>query len=331
MITGGAGYVGSVLVRSLLEKGYHVKVLDLLIYGKNVFEDYQENPNLEIIKGDIRNESLLKRILPGCDAVIHLACISNDPSYELNPALSKTINFDAFEPLVNTSKASGVRRFIYASSASVYGISDIPEVTEEHPLVPLTDYNKYKGMCEPILHDQCSSNFSTIIIRPATVCGYSPRQRFDLSVNILTNHAVNTGKITVFGGKQKRPNLHIKDMVDLYVMLMEETDEKVSGKTYNIGYQNFTISEIAEIVRSTVTKEMKELDKLEIVTRPSNDIRSYHISSKKIQQELGFIPKYKIEDAVKDLCSAFKVNKFSDSINNPLYFNIKRMQELNFN
>lgn len=328
LITGGAGYVGSVLVPRLLKEGYQVKVLDLYIYGEDVLDVVKNHPHIEQIKGDIRDHDLLKKVLPGCDAVIHLACISNDPSFELNPTLSRSINYDAFEPLVQISKESGVRRFIYASSASVYGVSDKTQVTEDHPLVPITDYNKYKALCEPILQERQSEDFVPVIIRPATICGYSPRQRFDLTVNILTNHAVNTGKIKVFGGEQKRPNLHIGDMIDLYVQLIEEPDSKVSGKVYNVGFQNYKIKEIAEIVKSIVERESSNQKEISIETAQSDDIRSYHISSEKIHQELGFVPKRTIEDAVEDLFNVFSENKFDDPMSNPMYFNIKRMQSI---
>jgi len=329
LVTGGAGYVGSVLVPRLLAEGYRVKVLDLYIYGNHVLDAVKEHPRLEQIKGDIRDESLLRRVLPGCDTVIHLACISNDPSFELNPALSRSINYDAFGPLVQISKESGARRFIYASTSSVYGVSDAPEVTEDHPLVPLTDYNKYKGLCEPILLEQQSPDFTTVVIRPATVCGYSPRQRFDLTVNILTNHAVNTRRITVFGGTQMRPNIHIEDMVDLYIQLLKEPDERIAGKVFNAGYQNHTVAEIAEIVRSVVQQQAPGRESLEIVTTPTDDVRSYHISSEKIRRELGFVPKRTVEDAVRDLCQAFAAGKFPNSMTDSHYFNIRRMQEIN--
>lgn len=330
LVTGGAGYVGSVLVPRLLAEGDGVRVLDLYIYGEDVLDALKDHPHLEQIKGDIRDQSLLRQVLPGCDVVIHLACISNDPSFELNPALSRAINYDAFGPLVQISKESGVQRFIYASTSSVYGVSDAPEVTEDHPLVPLTDYNKYKGLCEPILLEMQSPDFTTVVIRPATVCGYSPRQRFDLTVNILTNHAVNTGRITVFGGTQKRPNIHIEDMVDLYVQLLEEPDDRIAGKVFNAGYQNHTVAEIAEIVRSVVQREVPGRESLEKVTAaPSEDIRSYHISSEKIRRELGFAPRRTIEDAVRDLCRAFTAGKLPNSMTESRYYNIRRMQEIN--
>lgn len=327
-VTGGAGYVGAVLVPRLLEKGYRVRVLDLYIFGEHVLDAVKDHPDLEQIKGDIRDQRLLRQVLPGCEAVIHLACISNDPSFDLNPALSCSINYDAFGPLVRISKESGVARFIYASTSSVYGISDAENVSEDHPLVPITAYNRYKGLSEPILLEQQSPAFTTVVIRPATVCGYSPRQRFDLTVNILTNHAVNGGKITVLGGAQMRPNIHIDDMVDLYLMLLEVSDERIAGKTYNAGYQNHTIAEIAETVRDVVQREVPSREKIEIVTVPSNDPRSYHISSEKIKQELGFVARRTVEDAVRDLVAAFRAGKLPHAMTDIRYYNIKTMQHL---
>ena len=196
LVTGGAGYVGCVLVPKLLAAGYEVIVYDLMLFGQ---KGLPTHPKLKVVEGDIRDTALLASHLDRVDCVLHMACISNDPSFELQPDLSRTINYDCFEPMVVASKAAGVKRFIYVSSSSVYGVSDAPEVTEEHPLVPLTDYNKYKGMCEPLLFKHQSPGFTTVVIRPATVCGYSPRMRLDLTVNILTNLAVNKRAITVFG------------------------------------------------------------------------------------------------------------------------------------
>lgn len=326
LVTGGAGYVGAVLVPKLLNKGYKVKVLDLYTYGTDIFDGINDRSGLEEIKGDICDMDLLKKSLRGCDAVIHLACISNDPTFELNPSLSRKVNYDAFEPLVRISKESGARRFIYASTCSVYGVSDAENVTEDHPLLPITDYNKYKGLCEPILWKYQSPEFTAVIIRPATVCGYSPRQRFDLTVNILTNHAYNNNHILVFGGKQERPNLHIEDMTDLYCLLLELPDQRIAGKTYNAGYQNRSVADIAEIVRKVMAEEFPERPEVTVETRHSDDIRSYRISSEKIKRELNFVPRHTIEDAVRDLIKAFKVGKFNDPMNNVRYFNIKTLK-----
>jgi nucleoside-diphosphate-sugar epimerase len=325
-VTGGAGYVGAVLVPKLLRRGYRVRVLDLYLFGDRVFAEYSDTPALEEVRGDIRDHALLRRILPGCDTVIHLACISNDPSFELNPVLSRSINYDAFEPLVAIARQAGVRRFIYASTSSVYGVSDSERVTEEHPLVPLTDYNKYKGLCEPILLRYQSPEFTTVIIRPATVCGYSPRLRLDLSVNILTNLAVNTRKITIFGGAQKRPNIHIDDITDLYVDLVDMPEGVIAGQIFNASYQNQTIARLGEIVRTVVTGEMPNLAPIEIETTMSNDLRSYHVSSEKIERVLGFVPKRTVEDAVRDLCGAFRAGKIPDPLEDIRYYNVKTIQ-----
>jgi len=331
LITGGAGYVGAVLVPKLLAKGYSVRVLDLYMFDDHVFDSLRDHPHLRQIKGDIRDQDLLRQSLSGVDAVIHLACISNDPSFELNPELSKSINFDAFEPLVHISKDSGVRRFVYASTSSVYGVSESPEVTEDHPLVPITDYNKYKGLCEPILADYQSADFTTVTIRPATVCGYSPRQRLDLSVNILTNHAINKGRITVFGGAQMRPNIHIEDIVRLYMDLLEMPSAQIAGKIFNAGWENHTISDIAEMVRSVVATEVPGRANIEVVTTPSDDRRSYHISSDKIRRELGFAPQHTIEDAVRDLVRAFQDGRIPDAMDDIRYYNVKKVQEVGLN
>lgn len=322
LVTGGAGYVGAVLVPKLLAHGYRVKVLDLYIYGDDVLDVVRNHPNLEQIKGDLRDEALLASVIPGCEAIIHLACISNDPSFELDPALGKSINYDAFLGLVKAAKAAGVRRFIYASSSSVYGIKDVDNVTEDLPLEPLTDYSKYKAMCEVVLQQARQPGFVTLILRPATVCGYSPRLRLDLTVNILTNHAVNAGKITVFGGEQKRPNIHIEDMTDLYVKSLEWPDAAIDGKIFNAGYENYTVMEIAKMTQKVVGPEVS------IITTPTNDNRSYHISSEKIYRELGFVPQHSIEEAARDLVVAFKAGKIPNSMTDSCYYNIKRMQNL---
>lgn len=321
LVTGGAGYVGAVLVPKLLDEGYKVKVVDLYIYGDGVLDQVKDNSNLEQIRGDIRDRSLLEKVVPGCDAVIHLACISNDPSFELAPALGKTINYDAFLDLVDVSRESGVQRFIYASSSSVYGIKDEDQVTEDLPLEPLTDYSKFKAMCEQYLEDN-KGGMASLVIRPATVCGYSPRLRLDLTVNILTNHAINNQKITVFGGQQQRPNLHIQDMTDLYLLVLRLPAERINGKIFNAGYQNHSVAAIAEIVRKVVGEEV------EIVTTPTDDIRSYRVSSEKIKNELGFKARHTIEDAVAELTEAFRKGLVPNPMDDMRYYNVKLMKAL---
>ena len=325
LVTGGAGYKGCVLVPKLLDAGYEVVVYDLMLFGA---EGLPRHDRLEVVRGDIRDSAHYRRCLGGVEAVIHMACISNDPSFELNPGLSRSINYDCFEPLVIASKEAGVKRFVYVSSSSVYGVSEAPEVTEEHPLVPLTDYNRYKGLCEPLLLKQQSSAFTTVILRPATVCGYSPRMRFDLTINILTNHAVNRGMITVFGGAQKRPNIHIDDVSELYVRMLDYPDSLVAGETFNVGYQNHTVADLALLVKGVVEEQFPEKPPIRIENQTTNDNRSYHVSSRKIEERLGYRPRRTLQDAVHELCLAFKKGQFPESMTDDRYINVRAVNRL---
>jgi len=318
LVIGGAGYVGSALVPKLLAYGYGVKVLDLFIYGREVFAPFR-CPRLSEVAGDIRDEKFLRKEIPGSDAIIHLACISNDPSYELDSVFGKSVNYDSFIPLVGIAKKSGVSRFIYASSSSVYGIKEM-STTEDMPLDPLTDYSKYKAMCEEVLLSEANDDFIVTVVRPATVSGYSPRLRLDLTVNLLTNHAISSRSITVFGGDQKRGNLHIEDMTDLYLLLLEQPGHKIHKKIYNVGNENLSVREIAEIIAKLLG------DDISIVTTPTNDTRSYHICSERIKRDLGFEANRTIGKAVLDLKEAFEAGRVTDSMNDIKYYNIKTMK-----
>jgi nucleoside-diphosphate-sugar epimerase len=324
LVTGGAGYVGSRLVPKLLSEGYKVNVLDLYMYGKNIFGSHQNDSNLLEVCGDIRNQDTIKKAIEGCDAVIHLACISNDPSFDLDPQLGKSINYDAFLPLVRIAKEANIRRFIYASSSSVYGVKKEKNVTEELSLEPLTDYSKYKADCEKILFNEMEDDFEAMVVRPATVCGYSARLRLDLTVNILTMHAYYNKKIKVFGGEQLRPNIHIDDMANAYLSCLAADKEDIMGQIFNVGYQNLPVAEIAELVRQELNANIP----IEVV--PSDDNRSYHVSSEKIKKVLNFIPKHTIENAIYDLKNAFDHQWVHDPLINPNYYNIKKMQQLEF-
>jgi len=319
-ITGGAGYVGAVLVPRLLNEGYEVTVFDLMIYGEQVLP---EDSRLTTIKGDIRDADLLRMSIPGHDVVIHLACISNDPSFELNPTLGRSINLDAFRPLVEISRNAGIKKFVYASSSSVYGVKQEQNVDESMTLEPLTDYSQFKADCEQILLEYQSPDFTTVTIRPATVCGYSPRQRLDVVVNILTNFAYHKREITVFGGTQLRPNIHIEDMVEAYIAVLRAPVDVIAGQIYNAGYENQPVSELAEIVRQEVGADVK------LTTTSTDDNRSYHISSQKIKDQLGFRATFNINKAVKDLLDAFEKGWLPNSLEDEIYFNIRRMQSLN--
>ena len=319
-ITGGAGYVGAVLVPRLLNEGYEVTVLDLMIYGEQVLP---EDSKLTTIKGDIRDADLLRMSIPGHDVVIHLACISNDPSFELNPTLGRSINLDAFRPLAEISRNAGIRKFVYASSSSVYGVKQEENVDESMALEPLTDYSRFKADCEQILLEYQSPDFTTVTIRPATVCGYSPRQRLDVVVNILTNLAYRKREITVFGGTQLRPNIHIEDMVEAYIAVLRAPVDVIAGQIYNAGYENQPVSELAEIVRQVIGTDVK------LTTTSTDDNRSYHISSQKIKDQLGFRATFNINKAVKDLLDAFEKGWLPNSLEDEIYFNIRRMQSLN--
>lgn len=321
LVTGGAGYVGSSLVPKLIDAGYRVRVLDLYLFGGDVLRGCR-GPMLEEIRGDLRDLALLVQILPGCDAVIHLACISNDPSFDLDPELGKSINYEAFAPLVQVARDSGVRRFIYASSSSVYGVRAEPDVTEELQLAPLTDYSKFKALCEDILLEHRAPGFSVVIVRPATVCGYAPRLRLDLIVNIFTSQAICGRSICVHGGGQMRPNLHIEDMTDLYSALLVYPDAQIDGRIYNVGSDNLTVQEIAELVVREVG------DDVNIVRQEVRDPRSYHICSRKIRTELGFVPRRTVRDAIADLQEAFAAGWAPQAATDSVYSNLHHMRGL---
>ena len=308
LLTGGCGYIGSVLTPKLLNAGLKVSVIDLMWFGNFL----PEHKNLKIIQQDIRNIDNLT--MEDVDVVIHLANVANDPCGDLNPKLSWEVNALATMSLAEWAIQHNAKQIIFFSSGSVYGVKEEPQVTEDLSLVPISDYNKTKMVSERVL---LSYKDSIVVqcIRPATVCGYSPRMRLDLSVNMLIMQALANKKITVFGGDQVRPNIHIQDITDLVLFFIEQ-GAKVQG-IYNAGFENISILDIA--------KKATELAPAEIVVTPSNDPRSYRLNSDKLLAT-GFKPKYNVEYAMKEIVSAFESESLPNSMDDNRYYNIKTMQ-----
>ena len=323
-ITGGAGYVGSRLSEELAESGHSITIFDTEYFGNSNLDKIK---NIKVIKGDIRDINHLSESSKGNDIFLHLACISNDTSFALNEKLSTSVNLECFEPMVIAAKKNKISRFIYASTSSVYGLSEKKDVKEDHPLLPLTLYNKYKGECEPLLIKHTDENFTGVIFRPATVCGYSKRIRLDLTVNILTNFAYNKGYIKVFGGDQMRPNLNIKDYIRAVKLFIDAPKNQINNEIFNVGYQNLKVKDIALIVKKVC--EDKYNKKIDVQFESSDDKRSYHINSDKIYEKLNFKPLHTIEEAVEELCEAFDKDRIPNSFENDIYYNVKRMLNLN--
>ena len=322
-ITGGAGYVGSALIPDLINRGYEVTVVDLFMYGEDVFGDAQNSERLKLVRADIRDQDRLSQAFANQDAVIHLACVSNDPSFELDPELGTSINYDAFFGLLNAVKEKDVKRLIYASSSSVYGVKDETNVREESSCEPLTDYSKYKLQCEEVLSRTDLGETEYVILRPATVCGYATRLRLDVIVNILTINALARKNIKVFGGAQLRPNLNIKDMVRVYATALEASSDLISGEVFNAGYENRSVADLATMVH----EEVGDPD-VTITVEPTDDLRSYHINSDKIERVLGFAPQYSIREAVQSICKAYRSGLIDEALTDSRFYNIRRMQEV---
>jgi nucleoside-diphosphate-sugar epimerase len=307
LLTGGCGYVGTPLAERLLSDGHRVTVVDVMWFGNHL----KPHPELEIVQADIRDTDRVP--MAGVDAILHLANVANDPCSDLNPKLSWEVNALATMQLAERAIAHGVRQFIYASSGSVYGVKEEPQVTEELSLVPISDYNKTKMVSERILLSY-RDRILVQCIRPATVCGFSPRMRLDLSVNMLTMQAVANKKITVFGGNQIRPNIHLKDLVEVYVHFLKLRD-KATG-IYNAGFENISILEIAE--------RASKIAPAEIVVSTSNDPRSYRLNSDKLLAT-GFRPRYSVDDAIEEVVEAYKSGKLT---NEDSHYNIRTMKQL---
>lgn len=304
LVTGACGYKGSVLVPKLLARGHEVIALDIMWFG-NFLAPHEA---LTIVRGDVREPKAID--LRGVDTIVHLASVANDPCGDLDPKLTWEISALATMRLADKAVRAGVPRFIYASSGSVYGVKEEAQVTEELELEPISEYNKTKMVAERVLLSY-RDDLVVQIVRPATVCGYSPRMRLDVSVNLLTMQALTAGRITVFGGAQVRPNIHIDDVADLYLFLLDHPEHR---GIYNAGFENLSIMEIA--------KQVSEQIPAEIVTTPSNDPRSYRINSDKLFKT-GFSPKKTVADAIREIVVKFQRGELKDS---DRHYNLRWMQ-----
>lgn len=305
LVTGGCGYKGHVLIPKLLNRGYEVIAFDTQWFGNYL----TSHPKLSIIKGDVCDIASIP--VAGVDCIIHLSSIANDPCGDLNPKLTWEVSALATMQLADKAKRCGVKQFIYASSGSVYGIKDEEQVTEDLELKPISEYNKTKMVAERVLLSY-ANDMAVQIIRPATVCGYSPRMRLDVSVNMLTMQALAKGKITVFGGNQARPNIHIDDITDVYLHFIDHP--QLMG-IYNAGFENITILEIANLVARHIP--------VEIAVTESNDPRSYRVNSDKLLAT-GYKPKKKVTDAIQEIIEKFKAGLIKDEDH---FYNLKWMQK----
>ncbi len=304
-VTGGCGYKGHVLIPKLLERGYKVISFDLQWFGNYL----KPHKNLEIIKGDVRDIDNIP--LSGVDCIIHLSSIANDPCGDLDPKLTWEVSALATMQLADKAKRMGIKRFIYASSGSVYGVKEELQVTEDLELKPISEYNKTKMVGERVLLSY-QNDMVVQIVRPATVCGLSPRMRLDVSVNLLTMQALAKGKITVFGGDQVRPNIHIEDITDLYLHLIDHPE--ITG-IFNAGFENISIMDIAKLITKYIP--------VEIEVTPSNDPRSYRINSDKLLST-GFKPKKKVEDAIREIIEKYHSGELKDEDH---FYNLRWMEK----
>lgn len=327
LVTGGFGYVGSRLTPHLLGLGHHVRVIDLMLYtnagldalkADKSFAQWQSR--FDLVEGDIRDPKTVEKAVKGIDTIIHLAAISNDPTGDLDEVLTRQVNFDAIGLLLAEARKAGVKRFISASSSSVFGIKETSNVTEDLEPEPLTFYSKYKALSEWLVVGAASPDFCAVNIRPATICGFSPRQRFDLTVNKLTADAVRKRVITVHGGEQRRPNVGMTDMINLYGLLIETDAAKINGRTFNFGFENLKVIEIAKVIQS----ELADLN-VEIKVTDTLDKRDYHISSDKILRELNYKPVSSIRQEVANLRRALENGNFAN-VDAPEHYNMKFMK-----
>lgn len=322
LVTGGCGYIGSKLVPVLLAEGWHVRIVDQLYFGNNMPSSVCDSDGFDLRVGDISDGRLVQSALDGAGAVIHLAAMANDPSAELDPELTKRVNLDAAMSLLQHAQAAGVTRYVNASTATVYGVREEPDVDETFEHRPITLYGEYKSLTDQAVTSANGGDFVATNLRAATVCGYSSRMRLDLTVNILTEQAKNNGKITVHGGAQKRPNIVIDDLVRAYLRLLTAPGNLVGGESFNISASNRSVMEIAQTIVDTVNPQA-EIDVEQII-----DHRSYHISTTKARDVLGFVPEFDVEDGARQVADAIEAGLITNP-RDPQFRNVETIKSIN--
>lgn len=324
LVTGGAGYVGSSLVPRLLQEGYKVRVLDCLLYGKEPLLSIAGHENFELIQGRIENRETVKKAVQGIDSIIHLADLSNDPACNLNPKLSVKIVEEGTKLLLDCAKKAKVQRFIYASSCSVYGNSPKTNLTEETQPAPVSLYSEMKAKNEKVVLAADGKDFDACCLRKSTLCGYSPRLRFDLVINIMTAHAIRTGSILVMGKDLWRPNMYIGDAVEGYLLFLKAKQDKIKKQIYNLGGNslNHTIMQLAKIVQGIAPGS-------KITEKETNDLRSYNLCFDKVKKELGFEPKHDVRHAALTIKRAL-LNNIITNFQDPVYVNVRQMKATGF-
>ncbi|MDQ1290187.1 MAG: Nucleoside-diphosphate-sugar epimerase [Actinomycetota bacterium] len=325
-VSGGGGYVGAVLVPELLAAGYRVRVLDLFLFGTDTLP---RSAGLVSLTGDVRDPDQVREWVAGADVVVHLAGVSNDPSCALDPGLSVSVNVEGTRTVLDAARRAGTGLVVQVSSASVYGIADGVPVTETSPLAPITEYGRTKCLAEDLLRSASGSGLPAVVLRPAAMFGYSPRLRLDLTVNLFTHHAVHRGEVTVFGGGQLRPVLHVRDLCDTVLTVLGRRWEPGVPPVYNLARENRSVRELADaVVREVDTRYGHLRTPTRSSSTPSDDRRSYAVDSTLARRDLGFSPARGVADGVHDLCDAFETGKVPDPLTDDRYVNVRRLRRL---
>ncbi|MBS3057148.1 MAG: NAD(P)-dependent oxidoreductase [Candidatus Diapherotrites archaeon] len=322
LVTGGAGYIGSILTKQLLEQGYKVRVLDCLFFGDSGIKQFRNNENFELINGRIENPEVVENAVKGCSAVLHLAGLANDASCDISEEKTRLINYEGTKLLLKYAKSAGVQRFIYGSSASIYGAGKNTALTESSPLAPVSLYAKYRIKCEEALFDSASNDFTVCALRKSTVFGYSPRQRLDLVINAMSAHAFNRHEITQMGGSQWRPNLHVSDAANAYIACLKANPDAVQKQAFNVGAnsENYTVAQIAQMI-------VNEFPNTKIVHKEVSNSASYNLNFDKIESALNYKAKVSVKQGIAELKEALNSNLISN-YENDIYYNAKRMLDL---